>query len=186
MQLVILFGPHAVGKMTVGQELCRLTGLKLFHNHMTIEALGNLFVDHPLVGGKLVNLFREEVFLAFRELDERGLVFTYMWALDAESDWAYVRHVDALFAEVGAEVYYVELEAEESVRRARNRTENRLMNKPSKRNLDHSDALFTALESRYRLNSLPGEIKKERYLRLDNTDLSPEEAARRICEAFGL
>ena len=117
---------------------------------MTIEALGDLFVNHPAIGGKLVNLFREEVFLAFRNLDEAGMVFTYMWALDAESDWAYVRHVEALFSEVGADVYYVELEAEESVRRVRNRTENRLINKPSKRNLEHSDALFTALESRYR------------------------------------
>ncbi len=185
MQLVILFGPHAVGKMTVGQELCRMTGLKLFHNHMTIEALGNLFVNHPNVGGRLVNLFREEVFLAYRNLEEKGMVFTYMWALDAESDWAYVRHVDELFSEAGAEVYYVELEAEESIRRERNRTENRLMNKPSKRNLEHSDTLFSALESRYRLNSLPGEIQKERYMRLNNTDLSPEEAARQICARFG-
>lgn len=37
MKLVIITGPHAVGKMTVGQELERLTGLKLFHNHMTID-----------------------------------------------------------------------------------------------------------------------------------------------------
>jgi hypothetical protein len=186
MQLVILFGPHAVGKMTVGQELCRMTGLKLFHNHMTIEALGDLFVNHPSIGGRLVNLFREEVFLAYRNLEEKGMVFTYMWALDAESDWAYVRHVEELFSEVGAEVYFVELEADESVRRVRNRTENRLMNKPSKRNLAHSDALFSALESRYRLNSLPGEIQKPRYMRLNNTHLTPEEAAKRICEHFAL
>ena len=37
MKFVILFGPLAVGKMTVGQELEKITGLKLFHNHMTIE-----------------------------------------------------------------------------------------------------------------------------------------------------
>lgn len=29
MQLVIILGPHAVGKMTVGQELASITGLKL-------------------------------------------------------------------------------------------------------------------------------------------------------------
>ena len=37
--LVIIFGPPAVGKMTVGSKLSKLTGLKLFHNHMTIEPL---------------------------------------------------------------------------------------------------------------------------------------------------
>ena len=37
MKLVIIFGNLAVGKMTVGQELAKITNLKLFHNHMTIE-----------------------------------------------------------------------------------------------------------------------------------------------------
>ena len=37
MKLVVLFGPPAVGKMTVGRELERFTGLRLFHNHMTID-----------------------------------------------------------------------------------------------------------------------------------------------------
>src|SRR4051812_27631986 len=40
---VVLFGPPAVGKMTVGQALASLTGLKLLHNHMTIELLLPLF-----------------------------------------------------------------------------------------------------------------------------------------------
>jgi shikimate kinase len=43
MKLVILFGPPAVGKMTVGQQLANLTGFKLFHNHMTIELALNFF-----------------------------------------------------------------------------------------------------------------------------------------------
>jgi shikimate kinase len=43
MKLVILFGPPAVGKMTVGQELANLTGFRLFHNHMTIELTLNFF-----------------------------------------------------------------------------------------------------------------------------------------------
>lgn len=35
--LVFIVGPPAVGKMTVGHELARRTGLKLFHNHHTID-----------------------------------------------------------------------------------------------------------------------------------------------------
>lgn len=37
MKFVLIFGPQAVGKMTVGHELEKRTDLKLFHNHMTIE-----------------------------------------------------------------------------------------------------------------------------------------------------
>jgi len=33
MHLVMLFGPPAAGKMTVGAEIARPTGYKLFHTH---------------------------------------------------------------------------------------------------------------------------------------------------------
>ena len=41
--LVVLVGPPAVGKMTVGHALAARTGLRLFHNHHTIEPLGEIF-----------------------------------------------------------------------------------------------------------------------------------------------
>ncbi len=37
MRLEVIFGPAAVGKMAVGLELQRLTGLRLFHNHMSAD-----------------------------------------------------------------------------------------------------------------------------------------------------
>jgi shikimate kinase len=43
MKLVLLIGPPAVGKMTVGQELAKRTGLKLFHNHMSLELVNQFF-----------------------------------------------------------------------------------------------------------------------------------------------
>ena len=44
--LVIILGSHAVGKMTVGQELAKITGLRLFHNHMSIELSRKLFAPN--------------------------------------------------------------------------------------------------------------------------------------------
>lgn len=43
MKLVFLFGDAAVGKMTVGQQLTKITDLKLFHNHMSIELVLEIF-----------------------------------------------------------------------------------------------------------------------------------------------
>ncbi len=43
MNLIVVFGPPAVGKMTVGQEIARLTGYKLFHNHITLDMVTPLF-----------------------------------------------------------------------------------------------------------------------------------------------
>ena len=39
---------------------------------------------------------------------------------------------------------------------------------------------------RYRMSSEPGEIMQANYLRLDNTHMSADEAARTIKERFGL
>ena len=43
MKLVFLIGDAAVGKMTVGQELMKQTELRLFHNHMMIEPVIELW-----------------------------------------------------------------------------------------------------------------------------------------------
>ena len=59
MKLVIIFGPQAVGKMTVGEELSEQTGLKLFHNHMTIDLVSNFFGYGSESGQRLVKLFRK-------------------------------------------------------------------------------------------------------------------------------
>ncbi|ASI83880.1 hypothetical protein ACS94_05390 [Bacillus cereus] len=58
MKLILIFGPQAVGKMTVGQELATLTGLKLFHNHMTIDLVSPIFDYSTKEAKRLVSLFR--------------------------------------------------------------------------------------------------------------------------------
>jgi hypothetical protein len=186
MKLVIIFGPHAVGKMTVGQELAKLTGLKLFHNHMTIDVVSNLFENIPQERVRLTNLFRKEVFEAYSKSEEYGMIFTYMWAFDSQEDWDYVNYVEGLFASRGGEVYFIELEANYDLRIERNKTENRLLNKSTKRDIKHSEDMFRKLESKYRLNSLEGEITKRNYLKINNSNLSPNIVAQMIKNKFGL
>lgn len=181
MKLLFLIGDGAVGKMTVGQELCKRTGLRLFHNHMTIEPVMALFDTY---NHQLVSRLREAIFEEFAASDQYGMIFTFMWAFDQQGDWDYIRHVTELFEAHGAEIYCAELVAPLEVRLQRNRTENRLHHKPSKRDLEASDERLCRHDKQYRLESLPGEIPFEHYIKIDNTDLSPEEAAKRIQEYF--
>jgi hypothetical protein len=186
MKLVILFGPHAVGKMTVGQELAKLTGLKLFHNHMTIELVANFFSYGTPQGKRLVNLFRREIFEEVSRSDLEGLIFTYMWAFNEKSDWDYIDDVCSLFESRGGEIYFVELEADFDVRIERNKTPNRLEHKPTKRDLQWSENSFRRTEEKYRLNSYGGELHRANYLRINNTCIPPEMAAAQIKDFFGL
>ena len=186
MNLIILFGPHAVGKMTVGQELAKLTGYKLFHNHMTIDPVAALFDQDPQLMWPLVTSFREQIFEAFTHSQNKGLIFTFMWALDEPSDHAYIQGIEDRFTAIGAKVCYVELCADQDVRLERNKTPNRLEHKPSKRNLERSEAMFTSLEAKYRLNSFEGEIDKQHYLKIDNTHLEAQTVAKQIVKHFEL
>ncbi len=183
MKLVFLIGNGAVGKMTVGQELMKLTGLRLFHNHMTIEPVIEVFGYY---NGTVVSKMRQIIFEEFAKSDNYGMIFTYMWAFDQQSDWDSVERVTNIFKEQGAEVYYVELVASQEVRLKRNETENRLKNKASKRDLEASRERILRQDEKYRLESYEGEVPYENYIKIDNTNLSPEEVARMIQERFSL
>jgi hypothetical protein len=41
--VVVIYGPHGAGKLTVARELAELTGFRLFHNHLTVEPVRSLF-----------------------------------------------------------------------------------------------------------------------------------------------
>ena len=187
MKLVIVTGPHAVGKMTVGQELAEITGFKLLHNHMTIELVSNFFhVFTSSEGNRLNTLFRQELLEAIAASDLPGLIYTIMVAFDDPTNVEYLDSVIKLYESKNAEVYVVELCADFDVRIERNKTENRLKHKPTKRDIQYSEAIFRMLESEHRFNMHDNEILFKNYMRIDNTHLLPGEVALRIKEAFEL
>ncbi|MBT2642482.1 AAA family ATPase [Bacillus sp. ISL-41] len=186
MKFVLIFGPQAVGKMTVGHELDNITDLKLFHNHMTID-LVNPFFDYGTKEGKrLVGLFRQEIFKSMAKSNQYGLIFTYVWAFDLKEDWDYVDQVCQIFEAEGGTVYFVELEADLEERLERNKSPHRLEHKPSKRNLEWSEQDLVQSMDQYRLNTNAGEIERENYIRINNTHLSATEVAQQIKEYFSL
>ncbi|HVE90717.1 MAG TPA: AAA family ATPase, partial [Actinomycetota bacterium] len=84
--LLIIVGPPAVGKMSVGREIARRTGYRLFHNHMSIEPVLQLFdYGHPSFG-RLVEGFRRAVFEEVAQSDLPGLIFTFVWAFNLPSE----------------------------------------------------------------------------------------------------
>ena len=183
MNLVIIIGAQAVGKMTVGYELAKLTDLKLFHNHMSIE-LGLKF-DH--FGSPLFNEVNTEI----RELvmdsfikHKKGLIFTFVWGFSLESDWEYMEKIREKFKDF--KIHYVELVAHVSERLIRNESELRLEEKPSKRNIEWSKNELLDSMNKYRLVSNEGEIKYENYIKIDSTNLTAEETAKIIKNKFGL
>ena len=182
MKLVFIFGDAAVGKMTVGQELIKITDLRLFYNHMTIEPVLEIFGER---NDPAIDRMRWVVLEEFAKTDLEGLIFTMMWDLDDPADWAYAAKAAKIFEDRGAEVYYVELVADQKVRLERNGSENRLKHKASKRNVKESNEWLVEVDTRRRFVSREEEIPFPHYIKIDNTNLPPEEVARQIKEYFG-
>ena len=185
MKLVFLIGNSAVGKMTVGQELMKITDLSLFHNHMMIEPVIQIFGEF---NGKAIQRLREVIFEEFAASDHYGLIFTYMWAFDQQFDWDYIEHIKTVFLQrnPAAEFYYVELVAAQEVRLQRNVSENRLLHKPSKRDIERSRQRMLRDDAAYRCESLDGEIPFPNYLKVDNSKAEAAVVARQIQEQFNL
>ncbi len=183
MNFVQIFGPPAVGKMTVGQELARLTGYKLLCNAMPADLLIDIFPREAPAFGTLLSEFQTRI---VEEAARAGidLIHTAVWALDSVADTASMRARQEAAARHGAAVHLVELCAPLDVRLERNRHEDRARQKP-KQQQTLTDEILNELETRWRMNSM-GELDRHpRYIRIDNSTVPAEDAAWRICQAFG-
>lgn len=181
MKLVVILGAQAVGKMTVGQELKKITKLQLFHNHVMFELIlehfGELF-------GDVTERLKDVVYEEFSKSDNYGLIVTCCMNFDSQAGWDFLNHITNRFKEVNAEIYYVELMASQEIRLLRNNTENRLLNKASKRDIEKSNKNLIDIERKYRFVSNDGEIPFENYIKIDNSSLSPDIVAKMIKEKF--
>lgn len=181
MKVLFLFGNAAVGKMTVGQEIMKITDLRLCHNHMTIEPVIEIFGKYD---SRIVARLREVIFEEYAKSDNYGIIFTFMWAFDMQEDWDYLEHVRSIFEPYNAEFYYAELVADKNERLRRNVTENRLANKASKRDIEASNKRLITDDEKHRFESYDGEIPFENYIKINNTSIDASEVAKMIKDRF--
>ena len=188
MDLVVIIGPQAVGKMTVGRELEKRMDARLLYNHETIDLFAK-FLDYGEETFRLSDQTRKELFKAFvknKTNKVASIIFTVVVAFDLKEDVEFLQEISDIFLNADGRVFFVELEADLETRLERNVGESRLAAKPSKRNVEFSRNELLKTHEKHRLNSLPNEVDERfqpvNYLRINNTYLEPEETAERIAE----
>ncbi|TIC85450.1 hypothetical protein [Nocardioides sp. GY 10127] len=188
MHVVLLVGPQAVGKMSVGRRLCARTGYRLHHNHAAIEALLETFRWDEPAFGRLKDEIRRRVVEEAVAADLPGLVLTFVWAFDVPGDAEVARAMLAPAVDAGVRVDVVELWADEATRLTREGTAERLEAKASKRDQEFARQDLVQSGRRHRLSTdaehpLPLDLP---HLRLDTSALTADQAAALICERLGL
>lgn len=189
MSLIVLIGAQAVGKMTVGRALEKKIDGKLLFNHQTIDLFATFLGYHERTF-ELSHLVRKELFNAFVTNTEKNttktIIFTLLVDFDSPADIAFLKDISDIFLDQGQSVYFIELIADLKTRLDRNKQEDRLQAKPSKRDLIFSEAELLGSHHNKRLISNESELKEHfpevNCYCFDNTTMSPDSAANMIAE----
>jgi hypothetical protein len=175
MNLVFIYGPPGVGKLSVARELARATGYRLFDNHVSIACAESVFDFGTQPFGRVVGAIRTLVFEEAARAS-RSLVFTFVYA--NPEDTPFVERVCELVENLGGRVLLVRLTC------SREEIERRLP-RPERARVGKMASLDTLREvaARYDIFSpVPG----RESLEVDNTNLAPDEVARLIIRHYHL
>ena len=183
--LIIICGPKAVGKMVVAESLRDKLRYNMMMNHDSIEISDRIFGFDTPAQREFNFYFRKKAFeLAVKH--NVDLIFTYVCAFEMQEEKNYLKGLHDLFTGAGGKFYFVELSADLDTRLARNETAYRMKRKASKQDIEWSRANLLSDTEKHRLNSEEGEVWFENHLKIDNSDLEPDQVADQVIEAFGL
>jgi len=175
LRLIFIYGPPAVGKLTIARELSKYTGFKLFHNHISIQEVGSIFDFGTPIFWQLVGNFRKEMIKAAVE-EDINTIFTMVYAKGPDDK--YVENIRNLVESKRGRVCFVRLHCnkEELLRRVKTRSR-REWGKLNSRN---------ELEDLLRKYYLFGKVTGGRSLSIDTSILTPREAALKIASHYEL
>lgn len=183
--LIVVCGPQAVGKMTVAESLRDKLKYNLMMNHDSIEVSDRIFGFNTPAQREFNSIFREKAFeLAVKH--NVDLIFTYVAAFEKEEEINYLKTLEHQFTASGGNFYFVELSADLDTRLKRNLTPHRMERKASKKDTKWSEENLLKDSQRHRLNTKEGEILFENHLKIDNTNLSPDEVADIVIGKYNL
>lgn len=174
--LVYLYGPPAVGKLTIATELQGLTSFRLFHNHLTVNAVRSVFEFGTPPFSEVVHRIRLDMFETAAR-NGINVIFTNnsVWTVPNG------RGLFAGFAQdarerveaAGGRVVFVQLTAPPEALEARVGSKSRRDN----------GKLLEVARLREILALLDSEPLHSDDLVIDTTTATPEEAAAKIASA---
>jgi len=174
MKLIVIYGPPAVGKLSVAKELAKLTKYKVFHNHLTFDLVNSVFeVDK----GKFWDYHNKLRFDMVKILVENKVNFITTFGYTKKFPKP-LDDIVKLVKKNKGKVYYVQLicDEEELYKRVKH------PNRKNYRKIYHVNVLKSGLKKYGYFDIVPYNPN----ITIDNTRLSPKKAALKIKEYYKL
>ncbi|MFA6527694.1 MAG: AAA family ATPase [Candidatus Babeliales bacterium] len=114
MNIIFLYGPPAVGKLTVAKELHQLTGYKILHNHLTVDLVSSIFDFESVPFYHFNKKFRLELIKGAINYGVNGMILTYCYKNNA-AQHAFIKSLIRLVKRNNATIHFVALTASPEV-----------------------------------------------------------------------
>jgi chloramphenicol 3-O-phosphotransferase len=173
VRLFFLYGPPAVGKLTVAKKLSELTGFKLHHNHLSVDFVKSIFDFGTPTFQRLVDKYRRDI-LGTAAKEGVNTIFTYVYNKGMDDDFVHAVKKRVLLSNGTFCPVRLYCNRKELLRRISSQSRKKMGKLTSRSELDR---WFV----RYRLNyDIPG----ERSLKIDTSKVESREAARKIAKYY--
>jgi tRNA uridine 5-carbamoylmethylation protein Kti12 len=175
MKLLILYGVPAVGKLTVAKEISKMTGYGLIHNHLSFDLARSVYKKDNEDFWRYVRRLRLDSIKEAHK-NNRSMIITFCYA-GKVSD-AFVKPLILILKKLKIKFFFVHLVAEKDMLLKRVKGESR--------------AKFGKIRDAKRLKH---DLKRfghdiaipyVKSFRLNNSNLSPKLAAKKIVSQFNL
>ncbi|HEY1835728.1 MAG TPA: hypothetical protein VGG13_02810 [Candidatus Saccharimonadales bacterium] len=175
MKLLIIFGPPAVGKLTVGKAIEEQTDFHLFHNHAIMDDVMHIFGTGTPAEDRLSRVIRENV---IEEAAKTGidLIFTYVWNFGLKKGKYNIDRYKEIYESRGGNVYFAELVAPAAIRIKRAASPERQVNKAHAAKAEE----IAKLDSTKDFRSPSPFFYPNMYKQIGTSDKTPRELASQI------
>ncbi|WP_152361434.1 AAA family ATPase [Microlunatus speluncae] len=175
MDLVYLYGPPAVGKLTVATELARLTGFRLFHNHLSIDCVKPVFDFGTEPFWRQVHAIREGM-LTEAARSGTSLIYTIVYAGSPAAEERTRRRFELVRGH-GGRIHPVRLSCDRAIVEER-------VSQPRRRELDKLSTVesLRAAWAKEDLGAIIPEVESHHF---DTASATPAETASKIIDACG-
>ena len=120
-RLILLYGPPAVGKLTVARAIAERAGFRVLHNHVTFDAVAEVLPVGTSAFWAALDKVRLELVSAAAG-EGIDLIYTFVFA---SGDVAHVDEIARAYESVGGSVLFVQLLASPEELRLRVTSESR-------------------------------------------------------------
>ncbi len=175
MNLIIIYGPPAVGKLTVANELSKLTSYKVLHNHLVIDLINSIFDRNDKMFWELIDSYRLDLVEKAAVKKINGLILTTVNIKN--QDDLFIKNLIKINEKNSGKTYFIQLTCD--INEIKKRLGAKSRNKYGK--LTNVKVFEEFISKNEVLESIPF----VESLKINNTSISPEETATIIKKHYG-